>query len=301
MIYREYLDEEGDKPCLMAYMSEVESDSETHKFTLRVRHNAGLASCLTVRLIAIIKYYHKYKSLPDFVDSKEQLYYYKSDITHPHIYPQPYEGEDLMDKWLEYYDWNHVNLPEHVRFNIDYMSVQWDKYADIDFTNVVKLVSIYFTPSRIIDNIVSQFENTYKFDYKNLCSVLYRGNDKHHETQIASYDEYIVKAVSVKGSDTKMNFLVQTDELEFLEAFRKHFPDALFIDELPALPKFDGCISFVLPISERPDHGSKFLAALIINSKCNHLITNSGNCGLWAVLYRGHGRNIHQYLNGSWI
>lgn len=44
-----------------------------------------------------------------------------------------------------------------------------------------------------------------------------------------------------------------------------------------------------------------FLSTVVIISKCKYIICSSGNCSIWMMLYRGNGKNIIQYLNGTWF
>jgi len=250
---------------------------------IKVRHNAGMCSCFTVRLISIIKYWNKFNKLP-MVDSSEQLYYYKDE-----------SGADLMPRYFGEYN-ERGDLPQRIEINEDYMDIQWLPYRAFNFDSLNYLIKKYFMPTKEVKDLVEMFIDKYDLR-ENICTVFYRGNDKYLETKIASHQEFIDKAKEIKG----VRYLVQTDELEFLQAFREEFPNALFIVETTALSKFNGSVQFVLPKNERPAHGINFLAALIVHSRSQHLITHSGNCGLWSVLYRGHGRNIHQYCNGQWI
>jgi len=43
-----------------------------------------------------------------------------------------------------------------------------------------------------------------------------------------------------------------------------------------------------------------FLSTILIISKCKYIICSSGNCSIWAMLYRGNGKNVIQYLRGFW-
>ena len=95
----------------------------------------------------------------------------------------------------------------------------------------------------------------------------------------------------------QIKFLIQTDELEFAEAFKQRFPNSFWFDELSTInhdPK--SSVHHSIPRNKRKEHASYFFAAVLIMSKTKHLITYSGNCGLWAVLYRGNTKNTHQYL-----
>ena len=63
----------------------------------------------------------------------------------------------------------------------------------------------------------------------------------------------------------------------------------------------------VLP-DHRPEFAIRILSMTQVIAKCKHLITHTGNCGLWAVLYRGNSNNVHQFLKatqqtteGKWV
>jgi hypothetical protein len=100
-------------------------------------------------------------------------------------------------------------------------------------------------------------------------------------------------------------FLIQTDETEFLESFQKRFPNSFFFSEIPTIKKSNTSIHDVIQVDKRVDAASYFLAVTKILSKNSHLITHSGNCGLWSILFRGSSKNTYQYLNHqgfeSWI
>ena len=38
----------------------------------------------------------------------------------------------------------------------------------------------------------------------------------------------------------------------------------------------------------------------ILLSKCKFIITHTGNCGIWTVLYRNNSDGVHQYRNNIW-
>jgi hypothetical protein len=178
--------------------------------------------------------------------------------------------------------------------------MQFLDYKGLDFTGLTPLIEKYFSPSEHVASIVSLYEKKYYIDYENTCGVFYRGNDKSTETSIATYESFISQARPIKEQNPDILFLVQTDETEFLEAFEKEFPGTITIEEIPHMHKKSSTIHDELPRQERAEFGANFFAALLIQSKCKYLVTHSGNCGLWAVLYRGGCDNMYQWLNNSW-
>jgi hypothetical protein len=178
--------------------------------------------------------------------------------------------------------------------------MQFVDYRDVNPSKLAPFIEKYFSPSGQVVSIAAGYEQKYRFDYSNTCAVFYRGNDKSLETAIGGYDSFIIRAKELQSNNPNITFLVQTDEAEFLASFLHAFPTAIYIDELPRINKQNSVMQDVLPIQERAEFGAKFIAATLVISKCNHLITHSGNGGLWAVLYRGTTKNVYQWLNNSW-
>jgi hypothetical protein len=252
---------------------------------LKITHNSGFFSCYSKRLEGIIWFLNTYKRLPDFVDSSEQFSLYKENV-HTDLTPL-------------YFDVNHVPIiHKHIiHFHND---MQFLDYRVLDFNGINSIIENYFLPSNHVINMVGLYEKKYSIDYNNTCAVFYRGNDKATETNIASHENFILKAIEIKEKNSSITFLVQSDETEFIELFLKEFPESIIIQEVPHMSKQNSSISHELPRGERAEFGVKFFAAVLVVSRCKHLITHSGNCGLWAVLYRGNSENVYQWLNNSW-
>jgi len=256
-------------------------------------HNAGFFSCTSIALFNLIRYFNIYKKLPRHFDRSHQYSYYK--IT---------QNSDISPL---YYLSNNINIDIPYQKNVDIVvpddgsSPQFSDYRTVCISDIKPFVDKYFHVSEYVSGIVNEFESKYGFDYDNLCSVLYRGNDKSKETTLASHEEFLEKCAEVKKENPNVKFLVQTDEYEFLEKFLSIYEDSLYIKEVPNIRKSDTAVHYVIERSTLPYFGANFLAATICVSKCKHLITHSGNCGLWAVFYRGSMENVHQYLIDKWL
>jgi hypothetical protein len=118
---------------------------------------------------------------------------------------------------------------------------------------------------------------------------------------LASHEEFLEKCAEVKSNNPNIRFLVQTDETDFLEKFISVYSDSIYFNEIPHINKCNTAVHNVIDRKTLPEFGAKFLAATICVSKCEHLVTHSGNCGLWAVLYRGNTENVYQYLTDKWL
>lgn len=252
---------------------------------LKITHNAGFFSCFSKRLEGIVWFFNTYKHLPDHVDSSEQFSLYKEN-----------DSDDLAPLYFKDRDTS-LTYHQAVHFHND---MQFFNYATLDFHGLAPVIKKYFHPSDQVAAIVSAYEKKYAINYDTTCAVFYRGNDKSTETGIAPYDIFITKAREMKKQVPGITFLVQSDETEFVDLFLKEFPNSVVIDEVPHMSKKNSSISHELPRGQRSQFGVKFFAAVLVVSKCKYLVTHSGNCGLWAVLYRGNCEHVHQWLHHSW-
>lgn len=254
--------------------------------TLRITHNAGFFSCATIRLIAIMKHFNAHKALPDIVDDAEQFAFYKRDLS-DNIIPLLYGDNDTAIEHRG--DMEVTREPGEVSFS---------DYSKFIFEDIQPFINKYFAPSAQVKDIIQGYVNKYNFDYANTCAVFYRGNDKIKECVITPYDDFINKANEMVQANSDIRFLVQPDETEFLEAFTAAFPGRCFwFDETPHMRKKNSAIFYELPPDKKTAHAQYFLAAVITMANCGHLITHSGNGGMWCVLYRGHFNNVHQFFN----
>jgi len=253
---------------------------------LKTTHNrtAGFFSNCSVRLEQIKKYFNEKNEPPHAIDSSGQFRNYKENIDDlDEDLAKYFFEEKLFDKNTEKHTYSNVN--------------QFQDFKNIDFKNNTLIVEAYFSPSITIRNIIEVFEKKYSLDYDNICSVYYRGNDKETETGLADYEEFFNKTEEILQKNPQIKFLIQTDELEFAEAFKQRFPNSFWFDEMSMInhdPK--SSVHHSIPRNKRKEHASYFFAAVLIMSKTKHLITYSGNCGLWVVLYKGNTKNVHQYL-----
>lgn len=257
--------------------------------TLITRHNAGFFSCCTLRLLDIIQYFNRNKELPEVVDSSEQFVFYKSkegDLT-----PLLFETDNIDIRYEK--DIVVTHEPREITFS---------DYSKIHFDEVDPFVRKYFLPSWDVRMICENYVNKYSIDFSNTCAVFYRGNDKSKECEVTSHQDFIDKAKELLYANPDIRFLVQPDETEFLEAFTAEFPGrCVWFEETPHMRKKDSAIFFELPLEKKTEHALYFLAAVIVMSQCAHVITHSGNGGMFLCLYRGGMHNVHQFMVASHI
>jgi hypothetical protein len=258
---------------------------------LKVTHLFGFFACFSKRLEAIVWYLNAYKRLPDGVDSSDQFLMYKvtpsDDLTHLYLSDEK-KGRNDEEAW-------HRGNPFCFHHDMQFLS-----FRTLDFKRLTPLVRRYFTPSTLVEGVLSQYERKYHIDYAATCAVFYRGNDKATETRAATYQSFIEKASEIRRLHPAIRFFVQSDEIGFIEAFQKEFENHFVLEEMPSISKKNSSVAMELPPNERADFGVRFFAATLAVSNCGHIITNSGNCGLWAVLYRGHCERVHQWFDNAW-
>ena len=152
--------------------------------------------------------------------------------------------------------------------------------------------------------MVDRLKNKYQIDLDKTISVFYRGNDKHREVKIASYEEFLNQINIAYSKNTDCRILIQTDVKDFLEYCLENFQyrDKIFYFE--ELPFIEGnpniSVHHIIPKNKRTQFGLYYLSSTYIISQSKIVLTHTGNSALWSVLYRGNGENVHQYWN-SWI
>ena len=258
---------------------------------IKIVQNSGFFSCCSVILDHIIHYYNTQKKLPDIVDTNDCFSWYK---------PNDDSNNNITNEYFENYQ-NKGNI-DFVNC-VDYKEVyQFNNYKQLDYQCIKPFIHKYFSPSEKIKQIIRTIENKYSIkDYNNLCVLFYRGNDKSLETKLCNYNEYIKKAISIIRQNPKIQFLIQSDETEFIETMLQLFPDSIYFkDEIRHINKSNNTVD---KIFKDTNHlfSKYFLAITIIMSKCSTIVCGTGNCSMWIMFYRENANNVHQILENDWI
>lgn len=257
---------------------------------VKINHNAGFFSCCSVKLDMIIYFFNTYMKVPDRVDSSEQFSWYKnpgsnSDITYDYF---KHESEvNSATSYVEPVIYHHED--------------QFAVYKNLNYSALSPLIKKYFSPSRLILDIINNLEDKYRIDYSNTCVLFYRGNDKITEAALPNYYEIIEKAKEVQSKNPGIKFLIQSDETEFIEEMSVLFPNSVYFkDEIRHMKKCNSTVDVVYR-SLNNVYSKYYLAITIMMSKCKYVICTSGNCSVWILLYRGNAENVHQNLNNVWV
>ncbi len=265
----------------------IDSGIITGQKRLIVIHNAGFFSCSTIALQDTMIYFNQNKGLPDIIDRSQQYMMYKQRAW-DNLIPMYFKETNAC-----------IEYTKDVVMSAEEREIQYVDYKSLVFEDIKPFFDKLFAPSDYVNKIVQNMEGSYQIDYENTCAVFYRGNDKNRETTIASYEAFINKAKEI--ATPNMRFLVQPDETEFLQAFTSAIPNSFNFSETPHMSKKDSAVFLEMPIERRSVFAAYFLAAVIIMSKCKHLIVHTGNCGMWATLYRGNTDNVHQIRDNVWL
>ena len=263
----------------------IKDANDINNETLTIHPGGGFFSNCTVRLFDIILYFNSVKKLPLYIDGSKQFNLYK-------------HGTNLSDLTYEYFFHNltdNINYSNKIDF---YEQYQYIDYSKLNFNHLSPFVKKYFTPSSNIQDIITYIENKYEItDYDNICVLFLRGNDKVIEIELPSYETYIKQAKLLQNENKNIKYLIQSDELDFIEQMFNEFSNNSFYfkDEIRTISKN---ITKAIGHEERHknfEYAKIYLAITIIMSKCKYIICSSGNCSLWLTLFRGHSNNIYQF------
>jgi hypothetical protein len=256
-----------------------------NKKILKVTHSSGFFSNMTIRLYDLYAFMKEHKCYPDEIDSSEQFSFYKHEAFSNLI---PYYIKDVKDEI-------HFIMPNCLEQ--DFMAIQWNDYRLIDYDNINPIIYKYFSLGYLIEENKAYLKSKYKLD--KYIGVFFRGNDKRLETNIAKYDTFINKIKEVRALYPDLPILLIPDECLFKQFVLKEFDNVICFDELPCIDNPTSCKTFELPLKDRPQYGAIYNAAVSLMSESEHLITHSGNGGLWACFYRGNADNVHQCFNNK--
>jgi hypothetical protein len=245
-------------------------------------HSAGFFSNSGVRLRKIIDFYNKNLIFPE-VDSSQQYFLYKD-----------YDN-DVVGKFFKTKDITANLNPTEYSKSKD--ADQFSDFSQVNYEFVSFFIDKYFSPSDEVLHMENMIIKKYGIDLKNTIAVCYRGNDKSTETNIPSYEDMEIKIQEVRNIYPNHKLLIQSDEIEFYYFIRERFDNLIFIDETVKINKSQTATQHKVPIGFRVVNAQIFLAVIQIISKCDKVITNSGNVGMWICLYRNNANGVYQYLN----
>jgi len=254
---------------------------------LIIEHNAGFFSCCSVKLTKLADFYNKYHRPPTSICCRKQFHNYKSVPVD--------DEEDITPIFFKTNTDCELNNINKIDFHWEY---QFIPYHTIDFEGINPLIAKYFTPSDYVSSLMDNTIQKYNIDFSSTVAVCYRGNDKCTETVLATHNDFFDRCTFILNRNKSIRFLVQTDEIGFRDKFLERFPNSFFIEEIQCFNEHAMlCPHQEVDSNKKTEFGALILHAIILLSRCEYVITHSGNCGMWISLYRGHSKKIEQYLN----
>jgi hypothetical protein len=251
---------------------------------LTIHPSTGFFSNCTLKLFDIILYFNATKNLPLFIDGSLQFNLYKLNKI----------DEDITRTFfINNYDYD-IKYNHSIDFKQQY---QYINYKQINFKDINPFIEKYFSPSQTIINDIKYIETKYNINnYNEICVLFYRGNDKITECELPSYDKFIKESKNKYTQNNNIKFLIQSDEIEFIETMKNEFPNNSFYfkDEIRVINKSNNLSVDKINANTNYIYSQYYLAITIIMSKCKYIICNTGNCSLWISLYRGNAEDIYQ-------
>lgn len=259
--------------------------------TLHVFHTYGFFSGCSVIFHHIGEYYTMNKMLPFAIDSSNVFVLYE---------PIELANSDIRS---EFFNESTIEIPYGVPFTF-HLDDQFKKYSTFNFKALEPFLTKYFSPSQKILDIYTRLVKKYSIDLENCIGLYYRGTDKIIEMPLDTFDSYLTKLneVLLSTNSSSTQILVQTDSGGFLDFMKEKLKDknVIIIHETSVSYTLHG-IHNEKTQNENFIEMQHVMAAFLILSKCKHLICSSGNTSMWMALFRGHGSNIYQNMNRSWI
>lgn len=263
---------------------------------------SGFFSCCVVLLVEIIQVLNLYGCFPAKVFTKSGFLLYKR-FPEDEVFltffepPQPDERDYSQKKKpvskYSYYERAKGNIHKtHPQAVFDY----WEQFCDykkLKFDGLKSVVKKYFTPTKTILDIKRALMAQYGIQPENCVGVYYRGTDKKSEVVECGYDNYYNKIKEVLQPGQQL--LIQTDSAPFLDYIKEKNITYITIKQND-VSYTDKGIHFERTPAQNHEDMKYLLATVLILSECKTLINCASNVSMWAVLFRGHGNGVYQWL-----
>ena len=248
--------------------------------------SSGFFSCCYITIMKVCDYFNEHKRLPTSIDCSQSYSIYKR---HP--------SEDVYTLFFKTDNDIQIEYTEKIFYGDQTVEFQFSPYKSLPFKQFKPFIDKYFSFNQNVLDASEYLIKKYNINLENTCGVFYRGNDKVKETQKPSYHEVVEQAENIRKENLDIQFVVQTDEYEFLKYFQEKFPDAIYFQEIPIINNQMTTVAYVFQNDDRKsEYILFFLASVNIFSKFKKLITTSGNGEIFIMFYRNNADGLTQYL-----
>lgn len=170
-------------------------------------------------------------------------------------------------------------------------------FSEYDFESYNKIIKRYFSPSNDIFERKQTLLKKYNINPSETISVLYRGTDKWTEVRLAHPADYLNVVVQILNQTTAKKVLLQTDQSQVIDYFKSELGDSVIVFGENPSTYGEKAMNAVMHESGKSqvEWMQWFDASLRCVADCAYLVNHTGNCGLWANLYRGTTNNVFQF------
>ena len=204
-----------------------------------------------------------------------------------------FKDDQGYDPWLDFF-----LAPQNTNEQI---SLPWlsnglhhhKRYSSINFTETQFLLKKYFSPSQKVVEKIQFLQKKYSIDFAKTIAVNYRGTDKHTEVAPQPFETYGVTAQKLLNENPGFKILIQSDQKQFRDYLQSLLGDkSFYIEEMPVTE--GEVVIHKIVKANKLDFTLNLLATVQIMSKCEYLVTHTGNVAYWTVLLRGNFENVTQ-------
>jgi hypothetical protein len=228
----------------------------------------GVTSEMSVRLHHVAAFHREHGRLPDAIDGSQQFWLYR----------------DRPDQNVSAELFSPVIQAEVPRTDYEHgWQMAW--YDKVDLPVLHQMAHAACAPHRQVE----LYSHIYAAKAMGRAAVIYRGNDKAKEIAPTPYETMFEAARDTHAS----KFIVQTDEQQFFDEFRKRFADTIRYENFAMIPSnYD---RFVIErVGNRVEFARSFFAVLLALSQAPQLVVTTGNVGIWASIWRGNTDHLWQ-------
>jgi hypothetical protein len=249
--------------------------------TYFLTNNAGLMSCSTTALSDITASGRDVRR----ISSRFGMSLYKKWIL-KNNWKSFYQAPKLIESSL-------LSSTKSVTYPTDIHDWWVKDYSAIQLGNVLEKVNLFFRLSPKVTKLSDRFVEKYGINLEQTIGVHYRGTDKQTEIDTPSLTDFISQTRQFMQEMSDPKILLLTDEPAVAVGFESAFPKSVItINEL-ATP--GGSLGAHIRDSKEPEvQGQIFLTILSLVSRCNKVVTHTGNGALWEVLFRGNADGLKQ-------
>lgn len=266
----------------------------SYQENLYVDHNAGFFSCCTICLELILDYFNQNKTCPKHVDTTKSFYWYKTQ-------EELENNVDIRSKYFIEDNAKQIKYIKDVYTTNEDTEQQFTDFDKLNYQEIRPFIEKYFSPTYEINLIIEQMVRKYEIQYNNTCVLFYRGNDKAKEMTLPKYESLLEKGKELEKKYPSMQFLVQSDEAEFICAMRDAFSTddrdsntIIFQDEIRYIGRNAQTTVDHIFRDQNPTASKYFLAIMYIMSRCKYVVCGTGNCSMWITFFRGNCDNVIQ-------